>query len=254
MAGAVPSRLFAASARLSRTTERRLRLRSDKPLWQAFEREAASLIGGLPDGATVVDLGGGRRCVYAGAVRGDQDIRLVAVDVDAEELAQNGDVDETRVADVASGLPFDDASVDLLLSRALLEHVDGVPAAARHMARVLRPGGVALHLVPGRNSLFGLAARLLPFGPLLRILHRVRPETRGQVEFDVHYDHCHPAALEHVFREAGFGDVDIQLCWAQPGYFEEIYPLFLLHAVYEWVVRHLGLRRLAAYMVVRARR
>jgi SAM-dependent methyltransferase len=144
--------------------------------------------------------------------------------------------------------------VDLLLSRALLEHVDGVPAAARHMARVLRPEGVALHLVPGRNSLFGLAARLLPFGPLLRLLHLVRPETRGQVEFDVHYDHCHPAALERVFREAGFREVDIQLCWAQPGYFEEVYPLFVLHAAYEWVVRHLGVRRLAAYMVVRARR
>ena len=82
----------------------------------------------------------------------------------APELAANGDVAETPAADVAAALPLPDASADLILSRALLEHVHGVPAAIGHMARVLQPGGVALHLVPCRYSLFGMAARLLPFG------------------------------------------------------------------------------------------
>jgi SAM-dependent methyltransferase len=190
--------------------------------------------------------------VYAQALRPDQDVRLVAVDIDADELALNEDVAETCVANVAEGLPFDDASVDLILSRALLEHVDGVPAAARHMARVMRPGGTALHLIPGRYSIFGTAARVLPFGPLLRVLHAVNPSSVGQVEFDVHYDSCHPDGIERAFREAGFRDVDITWCWAQPGYFERIYPLFLGHALYERAVRKLGLRRLASYMVVRA--
>lgn len=49
---------------LSRATERRLRLPADKMLWW-FEDEAAVLIRGLPDGAVVPDLGGGRACVYA---------------------------------------------------------------------------------------------------------------------------------------------------------------------------------------------
>jgi ubiquinone/menaquinone biosynthesis C-methylase UbiE len=247
-------RAFDTSRSLSKATEARLRLPSDKPLWQRFERTAADIIRALPDGATVVDLGGGRRCVYAWAVQPGQNLRLVAVDISPEELAANTDVAETRVANVADDLPFPDASVDLILSRALLEHVDGVPAAARNMARVLRPGGVSLHLIPGRYSLFATAARVLPFGPLLRVLHVVRPETRGQVEFDVHYDHCHPDALRQVFEAAGFSRVTVDYCWAQPGYFEEIYPLFLLHALYERAVRKLGLRRLASYMVVRAER
>lgn len=80
---------------------------------------------------------------------------------------------ETCVADVSSELSFRPESVDLILSRALLEHVQGVPAAVEHMAHVLKPGGVALHLVPCRFPLFGFAARILPFGPLLRLTHLI---------------------------------------------------------------------------------
>jgi SAM-dependent methyltransferase len=243
-----------ANVRWSRAAEQLLQLPTDKTLWQQFEHEADALIRALPGGATVLDLGGGRRCVYAGSVQPPGRVRLVAVDVSAEELALNGDVSDTRVADVAAGLPMPDGSVDLILSRALLEHVQGVPAAIGHMARVLKPGGVALHLVPCRYSLFGLAARLLPFGPLVRLVHLVMPWTRGQVEFPVVYDHCYPQALEKEFRAAGFSRVESWVTWAQPGYFEAVYPAFLLHALYESAVRHLRLRKLAAYTVVRATR
>jgi SAM-dependent methyltransferase len=246
--------LIDANVRWSRATERSLQLPTDKVLWRRFERESESLIRGLPDGATVLDLGGGRRCVYAHCVEPPGRVRLVAVDISADELALNTDVAETHVADVTTGLPVPAASVDLILSRALLEHVPDVPAAIGHMARALKPGGVTLHLVPCRFSLFGMAARILPFGPLLRLVHLVMPWTRGQVEFPVHYDHCYPQALEREFRSAGFAEVKTWITWASPGYFEAIYPLFLLHAAYEWVVRRLGFRALAAYTVVRAAR
>jgi SAM-dependent methyltransferase len=237
---------------LSRATETHLHLQTDKTLWDQFEREADALIRGLPDGATVLDLGGGRRCVYAESVNPPGRLRMIAVDISEEELALNEDVSEVQVADVAAGLPMATGSVDLILSRALLEHVEGVPASIHHMARVLKPGGIALHLVPGRYSLFGTAARVLPFGPLLQLLHRVMPWTKGQIEFEVHYDHCYPEALEKEFRAAGFAGVETWITWAQPGYFEAVYPLFLLHAAYESIVRRLGIRRLAAYTVVRA--
>jgi SAM-dependent methyltransferase len=251
-AGAVLRRFVAANVGLSRATERRLDLPTDKTLWRRFETQAGEAIRDLPPGGVAVDLGGGRRCVYAGQLEPGQDARLVAVDVSREELALNTDVAETHVADVSDRLPFEDESVDLILSRALLEHVDGVPRAVSEMGRVLRPGGQTLHLIPGRYSLFGTVARVLPFKPLLAVVHAVMPWTRGQVEFDVHYDHCYPQAMERMFREAGFREVDVSVTWAQPGYFEAAYPLFLLHAGYEWLTRRLRARRLAAYMLVRA--
>jgi SAM-dependent methyltransferase len=236
----------------STATERRLRLATDKTLWQSFERAARQAIAGLPDGAKIVDLGGGRRCVYHHALRPELD--LIAVDVSAEELALNPHATQTVVADVSHDLPLPPASVDLLLSRAVLEHVPDVRAAARHMARALKPGSQTMHLLPGRYSLFGMAARVLPFKPLLMVLHRVMPKTIDQVEFDVFYDQGWPDAIEQAFTEAGFRDVTVEVTWAQPGYFEAIYPLFLLHALYERVLRTLGLRRMAAYMVVSATR
>jgi ubiquinone/menaquinone biosynthesis C-methylase UbiE len=244
--------LIDANVRCSKATERRLRLPNDIPLWRRFKAEAETLIRALPDGAVVLDLGGGRSCIYADAVDPPGRVRLVAVDISPGELALNTDVAETCIADVAASLPIPDASVDLILSRALLEHVDGVPAAIQHMARVLRPGGVALHLIPCRYSLFGAAARLLPFEPLLRLTHKVNPGTRGVIEFPVHYDHCYPQALEQAFSEAGFSSVQSQVTWACGGYFFAVYPLFLLSAAYEQVVRRLRLRRLAAYVVVQA--
>jgi ubiquinone/menaquinone biosynthesis C-methylase UbiE len=241
-----------ANIQLSQTVQRRLRLPDEKTLWADFERHAGVLLRGLPDGAVVLDLGGGRRFVYRGSVDPPGRLRVIAVDISPTELALNTDVAETLVADVATDLPLPDESADLILSRALLEHVDGVPAAIGHMARVLKPGGVTLHMVPCRYSLFGMAARLLPFGPLLRLTHAVMPHTRGLVEFPVVYDHCWPQTLEQEFRRAGFREVRCEVTWACQGYFEAVFPLFLLHAAWEQTARRLRARRLAAYAVVRA--
>lgn len=246
-----PQAFFAANVRASRRIARALRIPGDAPFWQRFEREARELLAELPPGATALDLGGGRRCVYAAAIPDRGAVRLVASDVSADELALNRDVDETVVAEAAR-LPFADGSLDAIVSRTVLEHVPDVPAAAREMARVARPGATALHLVPGRYALFALAARALPFGPLLRVLHAVIPATRGEVEFDVHYDHCHPAAIERAFRQAGFRHVRVATCWAAPGYFEPLVPVYLAVSAYETLARALGLRRLASYMIVRA--
>jgi SAM-dependent methyltransferase len=242
-----------ANVKLSKATERRLRLPSEGHIWKSFKTEAAELIRATPDGAVVLDLGGGRNCIYANEVEPPGRVRIIAVDISPDELAHNVDVAETRVADVAERLPVPSASVDLILSRALLEHVNGVPAAIREMARVLRPGGVALHLVPCRYSLFGMAARLLPFGPLLRVTLKLAPWFRDEAfGFPVHYDHCFPNALEREFQEAGFSETKLELSWSCESFFVGIYPIYLLHALYEKIIRTLGIRRMAAYAIVKA--
>jgi len=141
-----------------------------------------------------------------------------------------------------------------LVSRVVLEHVDGVPDAIRHVHHVLRPGGRTIHFVPGRYALFALAARLLPFRSVLRLLHFAIPGSIGVVEFDVHYDHTDPVALERVFTQAGFREVRVSWTAAQAGYFRPFLPAYVLVALYQGAVRLLGLRRLAAYVIVDARR
>ena len=197
-----------------------------------------------------VDLGGGRSCVYAdvGAARPRRAARR------RRRLGRGARAQPRRRRDRSSptsrrGLPFADGEVDLLVSRVVLEHVDGVPGGDRATwRRVITPGGRTIHFVPGRWSTFALAARLLPFGPLLKLLHFAIPRSVGVVEFDVHYDHTDPVALERVFREAGFRDVRVSWTAAQADYFRPVLPAYLLVALYQTLVRALGLRRLAAYV------
>jgi hypothetical protein len=75
------------NAKLSSALEARLRIESDRPLWDRFHQMVRDALRTLPDGATFVDLGGGRRCEYAAAVPRERGVRLVAVDISAEELA-----------------------------------------------------------------------------------------------------------------------------------------------------------------------
>ncbi|MEE9589488.1 MAG: class I SAM-dependent methyltransferase, partial [Hyphomicrobiaceae bacterium] len=45
-------------------------------------------------------------------------------------------------------LPFEDARFDIVFSSNVLEHVTDLQALQRDMARVLRPGGLCVHLMP----------------------------------------------------------------------------------------------------------
>ena len=247
-------RFFELNTKLSCALERRLRIENDKPLWDRFQRTVSECVRTLPNGATVVDLGGGRGCAYAAAVPPDRSVRLVAVDISPDELAYNEDVDERVVADVAAGLPFADGEVDLVVSRVLFEHIDGVASAIGHIPRVLKPGGRTIHFMPGRYALFAIAARVLPFEPLLRLLHAIRPETVGRVEFKVHYDHTEPVAIRRLFADAGFRNITVEWTSAQADYFKPISPVYLLVALYERLVRALGFSRLAAYLIVSGER
>lgn len=236
----------------NRRWSERIDARKDVDLYRQYDEDVAASIGALADGSAVVDLGGGRGCSFAHLVDRTRGTRILAVDVSAEELAANNQVDEVHVADVSRGLPFPPGSVDLIVSRTLLEHVGDVRSAVRHMGDSLAPGGTTLHLVPCRYALFAIVAQVIPFGLAKRILHILIPESRGVVEFEVFYDQCHPAAIERALSDAGFCAIEIRCTWDQSDYFKAIFPLFIIVYGYQRAVERLNIRLLASYMIIRA--
>ena len=135
------------------------------------------------------------------------------------------------------------------MSRALLEHINSIPGN-EDMRRVLKPGGQAIHLVPCRYSLL---ARLpgRSTGPSLTLLHTLNPDTKERSSFR----RLRPllsSALRQVFREAGFREVDLTICWGQPGYFEFFLPVFLLTSLYERFVERRVVEDAASYVIVHA--
>lgn len=147
---------------------------SDAHPYRVFEREAAALIG--PQTRVLLDAGCGRRAPvlrkYIGRVP-----RLIGVEI--VDFVDVPDAIETYKADLAA-LPLEDASVDLVISRSVFEHLTNPESVYAELARVLRPGGQILFLTANLWDYGTMVARLVPN----RMHARVVRLTEGRKEED----------------------------------------------------------------------
>jgi SAM-dependent methyltransferase len=83
-----------------------------------------------------------------------------------EDLLNGPDFDPrkvTRHLGLAEALPLPDASVDLVVSTMVLQFIADPEAALREMHRILRPGGIMLHIVDLRDHCFKYPLEMLTF-------------------------------------------------------------------------------------------
>ncbi|MDP9235138.1 MAG: class I SAM-dependent methyltransferase [Actinomycetota bacterium] len=196
----------------------------------------------------IVDVGGGNQCPFA-RYR-SPGTKIVAVDLSEEAMASNHDVDERRVADVVhEGLPFGDDEVDLVTSRAVLEHLTDVEVFTRETARVLRSGGHAVHVFPGRNSSFAVANRMLGNRRSRALLHALLPQFEGICGFPAYYDHCSPRAIRKAIERSGLKVELIDVSYFGSHYYKFFLPVFLISAAYEKMISAIGNEELSAYVL-----
>ena len=90
----------------------------------------------LPAGSIVVDLGAGEATLRARTPKG---VRYLALD---RGIGHAG-WDYSKLDSVcdALGVPLKDASIDLVISKQVLEHLPEPIAALKEIARILKPGG-----------------------------------------------------------------------------------------------------------------
>jgi SAM-dependent methyltransferase len=111
---------------------------------------------------------------------------------------------------VAEALPLPDGSIDLVLSRQVLEHVPDLPAGARECLRVLAPGGLCYHNMP--NYCFPWEPHYrVPWPP--RASRRVgrlylRAIGRDTRLLDEQIFPTTPGQVVELFRQVGFVDVE----------------------------------------------
>jgi len=204
--------------------------------------------------ALVVDVGGGRHCHFARYRTSRDAIKIVAVDVSADELAANTEVDETRVADVTREMPFEPSSVDVVASEAVLEHLTDTESFVANCARVVKPGGAFITLFSSKFSPHAIANRVLPESWSAALLRTLVPGSSGRLGFSAHYDRASLSEISRLLDRYGFSVSDVRVSYYQSPYYEFFVPLFLLSALYEFCLRTLRLRNLAAYVVVVAER
>jgi ubiquinone/menaquinone biosynthesis C-methylase UbiE len=205
-------------------------------------------------GQTVVDVGGGRSCRFAKYRDPNKNIRLVAVDISAEELSHNVDVDERLTVDIVEDLAFGDCEIDIITSRSVVEHLPDVEAFIRHSARVLRPGGYMVHAFPSKFAPFSLINQVLPHRISERVVHFLIPGSEGRLGFRAYYDRCYYSGFRRLLERHGYEIVDEAIGYYQSRYFDFLFPLYALSALYELLLVAFKPKDLAARVLIVARK
>lgn len=179
----------------------------------------------LEPGSVVLDVGGGKRPFVDGETKRALGLRVIGVDIDADELrrAPAGVYDDEICCDVAR-LDLREAA-DLAICQAVLEHVHDTNAAIANMARALKPGGRMVLFVPSRNAVFARLNLLLPERAKKWILYRLFPTTQEGHGFVAYYDRCTPREIASIARSNGLMLLDKRMYFLSR-YFAFFFPLY----------------------------
>lgn len=187
----------------------------------------------LRPGLRIYDFGGGKNPYVTPEMKASLNLDLTGVDISAEELdrAPAGTYDRKIVADVARYRGEGDA--DLVICRALLEHVQDVEGAFQALASTLRPGGRVLAFVPSRNAVFARVNLLLPHRLKRRILFALFPDSARDQGFEAYYDRCTPRDFEALIHATGLR-IEARHLYFSSGYFTFFLPFHVLWRM--WMV------------------
>ena len=124
--------------------------------------------------------------------------RVLGVDLALSQLRRNTSTTQLARGDVMH-LPVATASTDLVVCWDVLEHLGAPERAVAEIARVLRPGGLAVLALPNILSIKGLVTRFTPWWFHVWVYRRVLGDaSAGTDAFDQF-----PTAFRFVLRPAG---------------------------------------------------
>jgi len=203
----------------------------------------------VPVGATVADIGAGRRCLFDHAGR-----NLIAVDISPDELALNREADQLVEADCTVNIPLTPDSVDVVTSHSVIEHMKDVEGYVRNARHILKENGLLITAFPNKRAVPSLLNRMLPHALKYRLLAWLKPHDAGYIGFRVYYEHCSPAAFQKLLKRNGFAVLSVRCGYFQADYFESFPPICALVVLYDRLLAWLNLRWLCANVIVVARR
>jgi SAM-dependent methyltransferase len=239
------------NVRCSNWIEERLPRAFVGQLLVAHAEIAAEAINGRPH-QVVLDVGAGSMCPFAKLLHRDREPYIIGTDVSWDQLSRNGDVDCAFVAD-ARHLPLRPGTVDVLATRSVLEHMQDVPGFVSESAQVLKAGGLAIHVFPGRYAPFAILNRLMPERLKRQALLLTRPKSQGRLGFPAYYNYCSEPQMVRLLQQCGF-EVEVTKChYYQSIYFKPLVLIYLISVLYDLLVSMLRIRALASQVLIVAR-
>lgn len=174
--------------------------------------------------ARILELGGGRSPSFTLAEMPATVASYTVNDISAEELALAGPEYDKACFDVTGDVSAFAGQFDVIFSKTLAEHVRDGRRMHKNVLSLLRPGGVAFHMVP---TLYGppfVINRLLPEDLSRKILFRFFPHRRNDdPKFPAYYSWCFGdrTKMEEMLRSIGYSRVNIRSFYGH-GYFKAV--------------------------------
>lgn len=162
--------------------------------------------------------------------------KITGVDVDPV-VKENAELDEAFVFRPGEALPIPDASVDVIVSYAVFEHVADAEFYAAELDRILKPEGWLCAWTPNKWGYVGIGARLFPNSMHARMVRLLLPNTaRGDADvFPVEYKMNTMSALKRLFPVKRFRHFTYR--WTGPaGYHGNSILLARFWMFYNWLM------------------
>ena len=215
--------------------------------YRTFEQEVGRA---LRSESVLLDAGCGRTVPVLRKYIGRAS-RLIGVEL--VEFTDVPDGIEPYRADLSS-IPIPDASVDVIMSRSVFEHLQDPAAVYTEFARILKPGGRLIFLTANMWDYATLVASVVPN----RFHSRIVRYAEGREEADVfptQYRTNTRQAVERLSAESGLEIEEFKYLGQYPNYFMFNAGLFLLGTAYDKLVtRFESLRILRGWILVTLRR
>src|SRR6218665_1333626 len=211
--------------------------------YRSFETLAESM---LPPGGTLMDGGCGRTVPV---LRKFQNRAGRLIGVELEDFSETYPGIETYKADLAN-LPLEDACVDLIISRAVFEHLVDPDAVYDECGRVLKPGGRLVFLAASNWDYCTIVARIVPNRFHAKVVRNVEGR-KEEDSFPTQYKTNSGAAVRRLAKAAGLRVERIDYLNQYPNYFMFNGPLFFMGMCYERVTsRFEALKALRGWILV----
>lgn len=178
---------------------------------QGYDDTLRSLVGQYPD-ADILELGGGRRPSFDLSEMPSNLKSYTVNDVSEAELSLVPNGYDKACFDVSGDASAFEGRYDVVFSRFLAEHVKDGRAMHRNVRQVLKPGGVAFHLIPTLYALPFVINRLLPERIGQKVLDIVSPRREISPKFPAYYSQCYgnTERMRRLFKEIGYQSVEIR--------------------------------------------
>jgi SAM-dependent methyltransferase len=203
--------------------------------------------------ARILELGAGRWPSFRLAEMPSTVESYTVNDISENELALLPPGYEKARFDVSGDAENFKDTYDVVFSRFLAEHVPDGVAMHRNVYRVLRPDGVAFHLIPTLYAMPFVLNKLAPERLTTPLLKLLSPRRAISPKFPAYYSACYgsPERMTAMLRDIGYTRVEVRTFYGH-FYYEKIPLLRSLHRRFSSLAAQRGWHLLGSYAYITA--